>query len=64
MTTALRGDDDFVMLSVREIQRAYATGPGLARGRHTSSVQFSYALQDRQAETDAMAGGTGQGGPV
>src|SRR5262245_29758503 len=64
MTTALRGDDDFVMLSVREIQRDYGTGPGLARDRHPSSVQFGDALDDCHAETDALAGGTSRVGPV
>src|SRR6516165_10453950 len=64
MTTALRGDDDFVMLSVREIQRDGATGPGPARDRHPSSVQFGDALDDRQAKADALAGGTGRVGPV
>src|SRR6516164_1073348 len=64
MTTALRGDDDFVMLSVREIQRDDATGPGLARDRHPPSVQFGDALDDRQAEADALARGTGRVGPV
>ena len=56
MTTALRGDDGFVMLRSREIQRDHATGPGPARDRRPSAVQFGDGLDDRQAEADALAG--------